>query len=60
MRGGDHSYPSVRLTAWNVTIEKLHQILSCDLFEITRNFCSTRGTTPISLPRLMGGNTSQI
>ena len=26
MRGGDHSYPGVQLAAWNVTIEKLHQI----------------------------------
>ena len=26
MRGGDHSYPGVQLAAWNLTIEKLHQI----------------------------------
>ena len=26
MRGGDHSYPGVQLAAWEVTIEKLHQI----------------------------------
>ena len=26
MRGGDHSYPGVQLAAWNVTIEKPHQI----------------------------------
>ena len=26
MRGGEHSYPGVQLAAWNVTIEKLHQI----------------------------------
>ena len=26
MRGGDYFYPGVQLTAWNVTIEKLHQI----------------------------------
>ena len=26
MRHGDHCYPGVQLTAWNITIEKLHQI----------------------------------
>ena len=26
MRGGDHWYPGVKLAAWNVTIENLHQI----------------------------------
>ena len=26
MCGGDHSYPGIQLAAWNVTIEKLHQI----------------------------------
>ena len=25
MRGGDHSYPGVRLAAWNVTEETLYQ-----------------------------------
>ena len=26
MRGGDHPYPGVQFTAWNVTKDKLHQI----------------------------------
>ena len=26
MRGGDHSYPGVQLAAWNVIIEKRHQV----------------------------------
>ena len=26
MRGGDHSYSGVQIAAWNVTIEKLHQM----------------------------------
>ena len=30
--------------------ETLSNIMSCDLFEITRNFYSTRGTTTISCP----------
>ena len=29
---------------------KTSNMFSCDLFEITRNFCSTRGTTAISCP----------
>ena len=43
MRTGDHSYPGVQLEVWNVTQKKISpKLFSCDLFEITRNFCHAR------------------